>query len=106
MNAQSLESPNRTVSGLHFGSLEKKCHSNASATKRHKEYYMGEGGGFPRVRAVMCQVSPRLPVATLALGLRPRQRGYKGAGQEEAGSQITYSQECKECEGMSPHTPK
>jgi hypothetical protein len=23
-------------------------------------------------------------VATLALGLRPRQRGYKGAGQEEA----------------------
>jgi hypothetical protein len=24
---------------------------------------MGEGGGFPRVQAVMSQVSPRLPVA-------------------------------------------
>jgi hypothetical protein len=34
-------------------------------------------------------------VATLALGSRPRQRGCKGAGQEEAGSHITYSQECK-----------
>jgi hypothetical protein len=26
-------------------------------------YYMGEGGGFPRVRAVVGQVSPELPVA-------------------------------------------
>jgi len=34
-------------------------------------------------------------VATLALGSRPRQRGCKGAGQEEAGSHITYSRECK-----------
>jgi hypothetical protein len=51
-----------TVSGLHFGSLGKKCHSDASATKRRREYYMGEGGGFPRVRAMMSQVSPRLPV--------------------------------------------
>jgi len=41
------------VSGLHFGSPGKKCHSNASATKRHIEYYMGEGGGFPRVWAVV-----------------------------------------------------
>ncbi len=31
--------------------------------ERHKEYYMGEGGGFARVRAVVNQVSPRLPVA-------------------------------------------
>jgi hypothetical protein len=22
----------------------------------HKEYYMGEGGGFPRIRAVVCLV--------------------------------------------------
>jgi hypothetical protein len=28
-----------------------------------KEYYMGEGGGFPRVRAVVSQLNPRLPVA-------------------------------------------
>jgi hypothetical protein len=26
-------------------------------------YYMGEGGGFPQVRAMMSQVSPKLPVA-------------------------------------------
>jgi hypothetical protein len=51
---------------LHFGSLGKKCHSDASAVVRCKEYYMGEGGGFPRVRAVMSQVSPRLPVACLS----------------------------------------
>jgi hypothetical protein len=52
-----------TVLGLHFGSPGKKCHSNASAVERCKEYYIGEGGGFPRVRAVMSQVSPVLPVA-------------------------------------------
>ncbi len=49
--------------GLHFGSLGKKCHSDASATKRDKEYYMGEGGGFPQVRAVLSQMSHVLPVA-------------------------------------------
>jgi len=52
-----------TVSGLHFGSPGKKCHSDASAVVKHKEYYMGEGGGFPRVRVVVSQVSPRLLVA-------------------------------------------
>jgi hypothetical protein len=30
---------------------------------RRKEYYMREGGGFPRIRAVVSQVSPRLPMA-------------------------------------------
>jgi hypothetical protein len=55
-----------TVLGLHFGSPGKKCHSDASAAERHKEYYMGEGGGFPRFWAVVSQVSqvsPELPVA-------------------------------------------
>jgi len=52
-----------TVSGLHFGSPRKKCHSNASAAESHREYYMGEGGGFPRVWAVVSQMNPRLPVA-------------------------------------------
>jgi hypothetical protein len=52
-----------TVSGLHFGSPGKKCHSDASAAEKHKEYYMGEGGGFPRVQAMVSQMSPRLPVA-------------------------------------------
>jgi hypothetical protein len=62
MNAQSPESPNQEVSGLHFESPGKKCHSDASAGERHKEYYMGEGGGFPRIRAVVSQVSSRLLV--------------------------------------------
>jgi hypothetical protein len=28
-----------------------------------REYYMGEGGGFPQVRAVVSLMSPRSPVA-------------------------------------------
>jgi len=55
-----------TISGLHLGSPGKKCHSDASAMERRKEYYMGEAGGFPRVRVVLSQVSPvspRLPMA-------------------------------------------
>jgi hypothetical protein len=47
-----------TISGLHFGSLEKKCHLDVALAESYKEYYMGEGGGFPRVRAVVSQVSP------------------------------------------------
>ncbi len=33
------------------------------AAGRHREYYMGEGGGFPQVRAVVNLVSPELLVA-------------------------------------------
>jgi hypothetical protein len=33
------------------------------ATGRHKEYYMGEGGGFPRIQAMVSLVNPELPVA-------------------------------------------
>jgi len=51
-----------TVSRLHFGSPKKKSHLDASAAESCKEYYMGEGGGFPRVRVVVSQVSPRSPV--------------------------------------------
>jgi hypothetical protein len=47
------------VSGLHFGSPGKKSHLDASAAERCREYYMGEGGGFPRVQAVVNQMSPR-----------------------------------------------
>ncbi len=52
-----------TILGLHFGSPRKKSHLDASAAESCREYYMGEGDGFPRVRAVVSQVSPRLPVA-------------------------------------------
>ncbi len=36
------------------------CHLDVAFAASSKKYYMGEGGGFPRVRAVMSQVSPRL----------------------------------------------
>jgi hypothetical protein len=62
MNAQSPESPNRdsfgTVSGLHLGSPGKKSHLDVASMRSCREYYKGEGGGFPRVRAVVSQVSP------------------------------------------------
>jgi hypothetical protein len=49
-----------TISGL-LGSPGKKCHSNVTSTESCKEYYMGEGGGFPWVRAVVNQVNPCCP---------------------------------------------
>jgi hypothetical protein len=52
-----------TVSGLHLGSPGKKSHLNVASVQSCKEYYKGEGGGFPRVRAVVCHVSPSYPVA-------------------------------------------
>ncbi len=51
------------VSRLLFGSLETKSHLDVGATDRHTVYYMGEGGGFPWIWAVVSQVSPGLPVA-------------------------------------------
>jgi len=45
-----------TVSGLQLGSLGKICHSDVAPAGSCREYYMGEGGGFPRVRAVVSQV--------------------------------------------------
>jgi hypothetical protein len=56
----------RIVSGLLLGSLETKSHLDVGAVGRHRIYYMGEGGGFPRVQAVLSRVShvsPKLPVA-------------------------------------------
>jgi len=34
------------VSGLLLGNLGTKSHSDMGVARRHKEYYMGEGGGF------------------------------------------------------------
>ncbi len=48
-----------TISRLLLRSLGTKNHSDVGAMEKHKEYYMGEGGGFPRVRAVMSLVSPK-----------------------------------------------
>jgi hypothetical protein len=37
------------VSGLLLGSPGKKCHSDVASAESCREYYMGEGGGFPWV---------------------------------------------------------
>jgi hypothetical protein len=50
-----------TVSRLHLGSPGKKSHLNVAPARSCREYYKGEGGGFPRVRAVVSQVSPSCP---------------------------------------------
>jgi hypothetical protein len=55
------------ISGLPFGSPGTKSHSDAIPTGRCRVYYMGEGGGFPQVRAVVSLVSPELPVACLSI---------------------------------------
>jgi hypothetical protein len=51
-----------TVSGLLLGSPRIKSHSNVGAAERWKEYYMGEGGGYPWIRAVVSFVNPESPV--------------------------------------------
>jgi hypothetical protein len=53
----------RTISRLLLGSLEIKSHSDVGVVERCREYYMGEGGGFPRVWALVSLVSPESPVA-------------------------------------------
>jgi hypothetical protein len=50
-------------SRLLLGSPGTKSHSDVGATGRHKEYYMGEGGDFLRVWAMVSLVSPKLFVA-------------------------------------------
>jgi hypothetical protein len=45
-----------TISGLQLGSPGKKSHLDVVAETWCREYYMGEGGGIPRVRAVVCLV--------------------------------------------------
>jgi len=51
-----------TVSGLLLGSPETKNHSGVGAAERRIKYYMGEGGGFPRIRVMVSLVSQGLPV--------------------------------------------
>jgi len=54
-----------TISRLLLGSPGTKSHSDVGAMERHRIYYMGEGGGFPWVRAMVNQVSLKLPVVCL-----------------------------------------
>jgi hypothetical protein len=58
MAIQSSGSPAGTISGLHYGSPKNLCHLDVASMASCREYYMGEGGGFPRVRAVVSLVCP------------------------------------------------
>jgi len=58
MAVQSSGSRAGTLSRLHFGSPNKMCHSDVASATNRREYYMGEGGGFPWVRAVVSLVCP------------------------------------------------
>jgi len=51
----------RTIWVLLLGSPGTKSHSDVGPVGERREYYMGEGGGFPRVQAVVSQVSPCCP---------------------------------------------
>jgi len=46
-----------------LGSPETKSHLDVGVAEIRKDYYMGESGGFPRVRAMVSLVSPELPMA-------------------------------------------
>ncbi len=65
------------VSRLLLGSPGTKSHSDVNAAKKCRQYYIGEGGGFPQVRAVMSLVSLELPLAYPST---------KGAPKSDAGS--------------------
>jgi hypothetical protein len=59
MAPQSYGNATLTVSGL----PGQKGHLDGGLAERRREYYMGEGGGFSRVRAVVSLVSPKSHVA-------------------------------------------
>jgi hypothetical protein len=56
ISAQRPGTPPGTISGLQLGSPGKKSHLDVIPEMWRREYYMREGGGFPRVRAVVCLV--------------------------------------------------
>jgi hypothetical protein len=68
MNSQSPRSPNRdSFETPPWGSLGTKSHSDVGAAEYHREYYLGKGGGFPRVQTVVSLVSLELSWLVLAL---------------------------------------
>ncbi len=54
------------VLGLLFRSPGTKSHLDVGVAERRREYYMGEGGHFPRVQAVVSLVSLRSPMVCLS----------------------------------------
>ncbi len=62
-----------TVSGLQLGSPGRKSHLDVALAESYREYYKGEGGGFPQVRAVVSLVCP------IACGLSQHPRVFPSA---------------------------
>ncbi len=55
--------PTVAISGLPLASPMTKSHLDVAPVERRKVYYMGEGGGFPQVWALVSLVNPKLHVA-------------------------------------------
>jgi hypothetical protein len=51
-----------TISGLQLGSPGKNSHLDVASVERYREYYMGEGGGFPD-SGPWCVLWSKVPVA-------------------------------------------
>ncbi len=62
MGPQSRRNPSCGISGLPSGCIRTKGHLDVAPVESCREYYKGEGGGFPQVQAMMNLVSLRLPM--------------------------------------------
>jgi hypothetical protein len=60
-----VEVPISKISGLQLESPRTKWHLGVGPMARHKEYYKGEGGGFPQSHAMVSLMSSCLPMACL-----------------------------------------
>jgi len=63
MEPQVTGIPTLGISGLPFGGPGTKCHLDVGLVERHRVYYKGEGGGFPKIWAMVSTVSLSLLVA-------------------------------------------
>jgi hypothetical protein len=73
MTSQNPGSPNQdSFETPLWESRDRKPFGCRCRGERHKVYYMGEGGGFPRVQVVVNHVSPKLPVACLSTKSAPK----------------------------------
>ncbi len=63
MSSQSPGSPTRDSFGIPPWESREKVSFGCGSRGATQRILYGEGAGFPRVRAVMSQVSPRSPVA-------------------------------------------
>jgi hypothetical protein len=59
------ESQFQELGDSQFGSPKEKCHLDVTPMACHKEYYKGEGGGFPQVWVMVSIVSLCMPMVNL-----------------------------------------